>query len=130
MAQFWNQALGVHAQALNLFGQRARILASNLANAETPNYKARDINFREALSQAGASALAMQKTRAGHMDVVEGSGGKAVLYRQPTQPALDGNTVEPHVEKAEFLQNAIRYQASLQFLSNRFKGLKLAIRGE
>ncbi|HEB60064.1 MAG TPA: flagellar basal body rod protein FlgB [Gammaproteobacteria bacterium] len=130
MSQFWHQALGIHEQALNLFGRRARILASNLANAETPNYKARDIDFRQALTQASASAVPMSRTHAGHMDVMEGAGSKAVLYRQPTQASLDGNTVEPHVEKAEFLQNAIRYQASLQFLSNRFKGLKLAIRGE
>jgi len=130
MAQFWNQALGIHEQALNLFGRRARILASNLANAETPHYKARDIDFRRALARAGSDTVALRHTHAAHMDVMGGSGGGAVLYRQPTQPALDGNTVEPHVEKAEFLQNAIRYQASLHFLGRKFKGLKLAIKGE
>ena len=72
----------------------------------------------------------MRTTHAMHLGALDHMGGNEVLYRQPTQASLDGNTVEPHVEKAEYLQNAIRYQTSLQFLSSKFKGLKLAIRGE
>ncbi|GAB3375241.1 flagellar basal body rod protein FlgB [Spongiibacter taiwanensis] len=138
MAINFNKALGVHEQALYLRERRNEVLAGNIANAETPGYKARDIDFRAALGQAEGQLgmnLAVAKTRAGHMDLgpvnASANGVEAVdlKYRNPQQPSLDGNTVESHVEQAEFADNALRYQSTLQFLGSRFSSLKSIIQG-
>lgn len=128
-----DSALGIHQEALRLRARRAELLASNLANADTPNFKARDVDFKAALSQATQDMGMTQPTRthAGHMSLTSGNlpGGEA-LYRVPSQPSLDGNTVDVQAEQAAFAQNSVQYQASLQFLSSKFKGLLGAIRGE
>lgn len=124
--------LGVHPDALKVSAQRSELLAANLANADTPNYKARDIDFRAALSAANASSgVGLTATHAGHI----ATGGNAATgaelkYRVPYAPALDGNTVDAQVEQANFAENAVRYQATLTFLSSKFRGLMTAITGQ
>ncbi|MGB1914974.1 MAG: flagellar basal body rod protein FlgB, partial [Paracoccaceae bacterium] len=114
--------IGVHAQALNLRSQRNEILASNIANASTPNFKARDINFEEEL-QRQLSASSEARTNAAIQNA-------ELKFRVPTEFSLDGNTVELHVEQMEFAENVARYQATLMFLNQKLAGLKSAIKGE
>ena len=134
--------LGIYPQALALRAQRAEILAANMANADTPNYKARDLDFKAALKGAqGAMAMAqggaggLQRTQAAHIKVdsdmaASAFSGGGVMYRVPNQSSLDGNTVNAETEQAEFTRNAIQYQATLTFLNGRIKGLMTAIRGD
>jgi len=122
---------GIHEQALSIRTKRNELLASNLANADTPGYKARDIDFKAALSEANQQGAFMKKTHARHMsNGMPGLPNAELLYRVPSQPSLDGNTVDAQVEQAEFGENALRYQASLHFLDRRFKGIISALRGE
>jgi flagellar basal-body rod protein FlgB len=122
--------LGLHADAINLRSRRARLLADNLANADTPNYKARDLDFKDALSQARQnSGATMQQTHASHLPLA-GSLNAEPLYRVPQQASLDGNTVDNHVEQGKFADNAVRYQASLQILNQRITGLIRVLRSE
>lgn len=126
-------AFGVHAQALQLYGKRAEVLAANMANADTPAYKARDIDFRAALNGAMSGELAMAKTNARHIDVAAATGDAMYMqlkYRIPQQTSADGNTVDVQVEQAQFAENAIRHQASFTFLDGTIKNLLGAIRGE
>ena len=126
-------ALGIHEQALGLRAQRAELLAANLANADTPNYQARDIDFKAALTSAkaaGQGRLPLAATDAGHLQHGAGGINASLLYRNPHQASLDGNTVDTQVEQAEFAQNALHYMASLTFLSGKINGLKNAIKGE
>ncbi|MEK6788155.1 MAG: flagellar basal body rod protein FlgB [Pseudomonadota bacterium] len=136
MAINFDKALGIHEQALMLRAQRNSILATNIANADTPNYKARDIDFRAAMAsaQAGtANPVSLQATRSGHIGSESSAAlsplGAQLQYRLPQQPSLDGNTVETHVEEAAYADNAVRYQASLQFLGSKFASLKSVISG-
>ncbi|MCK7583280.1 MAG: flagellar basal body rod protein FlgB [Chromatiales bacterium] len=128
-------ALGIHPQALTVRAQRAELLAANIANADTPNYKARDIDFRATLGAALASrdqeSVRLAATHGGHLQG-EGAGlaGAELMYRVPGQPSVDGNTVDPQAEYSQFAQNAVHYQASLTFLSSRIRSLLTAIRGE
>ena len=129
-----DKAFGIHPQAVLVRGKRAEILASNLANADTPNYKARDIDFKQILRQSvdGAGQVNLRTTHPGHHSGAPKLGGIAyeLMYRQPLQPSLDGNTVDSQTEKAEFAQNAMQYQASLGFLSGKIKSLQRALKGE
>lgn len=136
MAINFDKALGIHEQALMLRTQRNSILATNIANADTPNFKARDIDFTAALAslQAGSSnTVSLQATQAGHIGADPKTAlsplGAQLQYRLPQQPSLDGNTVEAHVEEAAYADNAVRYQASLQFLGSKFATLKSVING-
>jgi flagellar basal-body rod protein FlgB len=125
--------LGIHQQTLKLREQRSELLAGNIANADTPNYKARDVKFEQMLQDSVGTQKGhkLNTTQAGHIATPDNAMGKPqVMYRVPTQPSLDGNTVETHIEQAAFGENAIKYQASLRFLDGRFKGLLSAIRGE
>ncbi|ROR34906.1 flagellar basal-body rod protein FlgB [Inmirania thermothiophila] len=122
---------GIHAKALTLRAQRAGILASNIANADTPHYKARDLDFRAALAAVEGRAVTLRRTDARHLpapDLLPTA--VALRYRVPVQPSPDGNTVDPHVERAAFADNALRYRASLQFLGGRIRTLLTAIRGQ
>lgn len=128
-----DSALGVMPEALILRGRRSELLASNLANADTPNFKARDFDFRAAMDQAYAGQVALAATHTNHIsmtDVSNGIGNAALQYRMPSQPSLDGNTVDAQVEQANFAENAVNYQATLTFLTARIKGLMGAIKGE
>lgn len=123
------QAFAPFEQALRARALRNEVLSSNIANADTPNYKARDIDFGTALREAGGR-LTLNRTSAMHRDV----GGAvntepAVKYRIPTQPTLDGNTVETDVEQAAFAENALMYRASLQFINGQIRTLRYAIKG-
>jgi flagellar basal-body rod protein FlgB len=147
MALSLDSYLGVHTQALTLEAQRTEVLAANLANADTPNYKARDIDFKAALAAAGnggaaggsagigtgAGTLAMTATQPGHLgasaDASDAALGANLKYRVPMAPALDGNTVDTQLEQAAFAENSVRYQATLTFLNARLKELMTAITG-
>ena len=119
-----------HERALNLRALRTEILSSNIANADTPNYKARDIDFATAYRQAGDNRLGLRTTRAAHLPGTTANGlGADVKYRVPVQSSLDGNTVEADVEQAQFAANTVRYRASLAFLSSQVTGLRYAIKG-
>jgi flagellar basal-body rod protein FlgB len=128
----FDNIFGIHEQALLLHGQRIGILASNLANADTPNYKARDIDFREVLANDGdATSLPLQVSEAGHISGSNGGSPAADLkFRTPYQAALDGNTVELPVEQAAFSENNVRYQASLAFINSQIAEMQLAIAGQ
>lgn len=126
--------LGVHADALKVRGQRTELLARNLANADTPGYKAQDIDFRAALAAAGGAEkpVAMRATDTQHMGTATGAADApaSLKYRTPLAPSLDGNTVDVQMEQAAFAENAVRFQATLSFLSARFRGLMTAITGQ
>lgn len=115
----FKQAIGVHADALQVRADRTRVLASNIANETTPGYKARDVDF--------ASALAAQSGAEGGLD---GGGSGDTMFRVPYHPSEDGNTVEIGVEQAAFSQNASDFQASVTFINLTLKGLAKAINGQ
>lgn len=128
--------LGVHAQALTLRSKRSELLATNLANADTPNYRARDIDFKSALAAASgqktAGGVHLSTTQSGHIGPATGNGTSTpeLKYRTPLAPSLDGNTVDPQLEQAAFAENTVRYQATLNFLNAKFRGLLTAITGQ
>lgn len=131
MAFSLDSYLGINQPALKLEAYRAQILASNLANADTPNYKARDIDFRAALSSASAGMsgnLQLTTTEPGQIEPQMQNGGYDLEYRQPYQPSLDGNTVESQVEMAAYSDNAMRYLATLRILSTKLNELRSALR--
>lgn len=124
--------LGISEPALRLESYRAQVLASNLANADTPNYKARDIDFRAALASAssGQGNLRMTVTEPGQITPQMDNGGYDLMYRQPYQPSLDGNTVENQVEMAAYSDNAMRYLATLRIISTKLNELRSAFRSQ
>ncbi len=120
MALNFDKAFGIHADALRLRSERTQLLASNLANASTPGYQARDLDFAAAMAQVGDdSGLSLAW-----------NGGSEAMYRVPNHPSRDGNTVEVGVEQALFSQNASDFQMSLTFLNMKMRGLQSAIKGE
>ena len=126
-----DKEFGIHAKALELRSRRAQVLAANLANADTPNYKAKDIDFRTALKSAAAQqGVNIRTTNSRHIGTSSPARQPEVYYREASQNTLDGNTVDSQIEQAQFMQNAIRYQATLTFLTGKVKGLMSAIRGE
>ena len=125
--------LGVHPDALKLQSKRTEVIANNLANSDTPGYKARDIDFRAAMATAGSAdaTVKLATTNAGHLSIDPTSdAGASLKYRTPLAPSLDGNTVDAQQEQAAFADNTVRYQATLTFLSARFKSLMTAITGQ
>lgn len=126
---------GIHGQALMFQSQRMGILASNIANADTPNFKARDLSFHDALrAAAGQGAvgqpLALAHDQPGQLSGTAANGGAQELYRIPDQPALDGNTVDMDRERVRFTENAVAYQTTLSFLNSRIKGINSALTGQ
>jgi flagellar basal-body rod protein FlgB len=129
-----DNALSFQQQALGLRAYRQQVLAGNIANADTPHYKARDFDFGTALEAAMAGRnegdLRVARTHPAHL---EGTGGESVprlLYRTPWQDAADGNTVEMDVERTEFADNAIRYEAGLAFITHQLKLLTAATQAQ
>ncbi len=123
-----------HQVALNLRAAKQELIASNIANADTPNYKARDIDFASALKSAmegSSEVLPLATTSTSHLGGATGGGvmGAPVLYRTPLQPSADGNTVDMDVERAQFADNALRYEASLRFISDAGKDVLTALQG-
>jgi len=127
----FSNALGVHPSAMQLRAARAEILANNLANSDTPGFKARDINFQAMLAGEVASqqSLGVARTHRGHL-ADQRSADDDLLYRNPSQPSIDGNTVDSQIEQALFARNTLNYNASFEFLNGKFTGMKGAIRGE
>ncbi|MFT4518787.1 MAG: flagellar basal-body rod protein FlgB [Halioglobus sp.] len=123
-----DKLFGLSPQALSIRAERFEVISSNLANADTPGYKARDIDFGEALARATSERALPMKGNEMHFDM--GNASDDLKYRVPSQASLDGNTVETEQEHAAFMDNAIRYQASLNFLNGRIKSAMLALRGE
>lgn len=131
MKGIMDNLFGIHATALKLRANRAELLAANIANTDTPNFKARDIDFKQALKLAAGKSGEMVTTNARHITSAGTSKmGAEIMYRTPTQPSLDGNTVDLQTERSAFLENSMMYQASLRFLNGRISGLMTAIRGE
>ena len=128
----FDNVFGIHEQALLLHGQRLGILANNLANADTPGYKARDIDFSAVLSQTqGETELPLQVTDGAHITVNNAELPPGELqYRNPYQASLDGNTVEMPIEQAAFSEDNVRSQASLNFINSQISELQLAIAGQ
>ena len=128
-----DKAMGIHETALYVRAKRSAVLSSNLANSDTPNYKARDIDFKSVLrNAAGMQASGTLKTTNSKHIQPGGHDAKTaeLLYRHPMQPSVDNNTVDAQIEKAKFAENAMQYQTSLSFLTGKIKGLTKALRGE
>lgn len=123
-------ALGVHESALLVRERRASVLAANLANADTPSYKARDLDFRAVLEAVAGQGSGLRTTQLRHIGPGGIDGGDDLLYRVPTQPTLDGNSVDAEIEMAQFARNALDFQASLTFLQGKLRGIGKALRGE
>lgn len=137
-----NQTLDFNAAALLLRSERSRVIASNIANVDTPHYKARDFNFQQALSQATGTQVneatanlgdtaPIRRTHSAHL---QGAGlnphAPTLLYRTPTQNALDANSVDLDTERANFAENSVRYEAGLRFLNGQIRTLITAINGQ
>jgi flagellar basal-body rod protein FlgB len=126
----FDHIFGIHSLALTLREKRTEILASNLANADTPGYKARDFDFQSVLQNTVVPPLRLAATQPAHylpnMDI----SGSRLMFRHSAQPSLDGNTVETHMEQMAFAENALHYQASLRFIDGKISGLMTAIKGE
>lgn len=110
--------------ALSGLARRQQVIANNIANADTPGFKARDFDFRAALETALASAAPGASAGATSM-----AGKPELLYRQPLQPSLDGNTVEMDVERAQFADNAVRYEAEIAFINAHLRNLLAVLQG-
>jgi flagellar basal-body rod protein FlgB len=122
--------LNPQGAALSLRNKRMEILGSNIANAGTPNFKARDLDFASAY-KAALNETDVATTQPLHLASLNSTASDAqTLYRVPVSPSLDGNTVELHVEQVQFAENATHYEASLQFLQDRLQTLRSALKGE
>ena len=134
-----DQMLNFHQQALRISEQRQQVLASNIANADTPNYKARDLDFKAALSSAlgpaaasgnGGNQVALETTEPGHIAGSAGSANSPALqYRTQAQGSVDGNTVNMDTERAAFAENAVYYEFNLDRISQQIKSMLAVIQG-
>ncbi|MEE1949796.1 flagellar basal body rod protein FlgB [Pseudomonas alcaligenes] len=128
-------ALGIHENALNFRAQRAEVLANNIANADTPNYKARDLDFATVLAEQsekqGGKPFGLNRTDSQHIaaDGIQ-LADPGLRYRTPFHPSIDQNSVDMQQEQANYAENAVQFQASFTFLNSKFKGLIGALRGE
>lgn len=130
MAISFDKAFGIHPQSLQIRAQNAEVIAGNIANADTPGYKAKGMDFKTALAQAASRQQSgMTRTNEKHFDV-RTELNNSVDFRIPNQADTgDGNTVDAQVERNLYLENSMHYQASLQFITGKIKGLKKAITG-
>lgn len=131
MASKLDNALSFQATALGLRAYRQEVLASNIANSDTPNYKARDFEFatalKESLAGRGESALSLATTDARHLPGTAEATPARLMYRSSVQPSVDGNTVDMDVERGQFSENAMQYEASVTFISGQIKTLLAAV---
>jgi flagellar basal-body rod protein FlgB len=139
MATALDQLFHVHQAALGARGTRSQVLASNIANADTPGFQARDLEFKDALraalgakpsAPAGAAQAGLVRTSGRHMMAASDYAtvpGTALVYRTVAQPSIDNNTVDVNVERAQFADNAMRYEASLTFINSKIKSLLTAM---
>ena len=123
-----DKALGVHAQALSVRSRRMELLGLNIANSDTPNFKAKDVDFKSVLQATASGALNV--TNKAHLPLTDSGSPDGEVYRIPYDTSFDGNTVEMNVEQAKFGQAAADYQATLNILENRIGGIRKALRGD
>ena len=124
----FNGALGIHERALGVRSQRLEVLSRNIANADTPNYKAEELDFKAMLKETSREYLSA--TNAKHYAALEEQPDDGKRFRVPFNSSFDGNTVEISVEQAQFGQAAADYQTTLNFLENRIGGIRKALKGE
>lgn len=126
--------LGFHQRALSLRAYRQQVLASNIANADTPHYKARDIDFKASLQGAMGSAggqLNLARTTSRHLASGDGApAGAKLMYRTESQSSVDGNTVDMDVERAAFAENALQYEAGITFVNQMLRHIQSALQGQ
>ncbi|MGF1702749.1 flagellar basal body rod protein FlgB [Photobacterium makurazakiensis] len=120
----FDKALGIHPHTLNLRAERAKVLAGNLANVDTPGFKSRDFDFKAAIAAVEGQIQSQHGRVSGQSD------GAQLMYRNPYNSSMDGNTVELGVEQAQYAQNAMDFESSLTFLNMKFQGLSTAIQGQ
>ena len=126
-----DNTFGIHEQSLKLHARRAEVIAGNIANADTPGFKARDFDFKTMLQREVSAPQRMATTQKGHMQMESGIVSPSEMaYRIPTQPSLDGNTVDSQIEHTVYAENAVEYQANLRFLSGKIQALRKAITGQ
>ncbi|MEG0861796.1 MAG: flagellar basal body rod protein FlgB [Pseudomonas sp.] len=135
MSISFDKALGIHEKALGFRAQRAEVLANNIANADTPNYKARDMDFASVLAaqaeKTSKGHFSLDRTNSRHIEAEGLSvGDESLQYRTPMQPSIDQNTVDAQLEQSSYAENAVGFQASFTLLNSKFKGLVSALRGE
>jgi flagellar basal-body rod protein FlgB len=120
-----------YQDAANLRAHRQQLVASNIANADTPRYKARDIDFNTALQGAlSGGSITLATSASGHIAPATGASGSApLLYRSEVQGSVDGNTVDMDVERSQFADNAIHYEATLTFITNQIRMMQAVIQG-
>ena len=123
-----DNAFSLHEKALGVRSQRMEVLSRNIANADTPNFKAQDIDFRQVLKDTQDTT--MRTTDSAHIPVGDIANGSGLKYRTPFNVAFDGNTVELPVEQAKYGQYAADYQTTLSILENRISGIRKALRGD
>jgi flagellar basal-body rod protein FlgB len=131
MSNILDNMFGLSSQALDVWQRRSEVIASNIANADTPNYQARDVDFRQVLQQASGGAtptLSLSAPTSGQLSA-PGESADNLKYRVPLQPSMDGNTVDAQVEQSAFASNMVHYQASLSFINSTIQQLRLAING-
>ncbi|MDP7591938.1 MAG: flagellar basal body rod protein FlgB [Litorilituus sp.] len=130
MAIGFDKGFELHAQGMQIRAQRAEVIAGNIANADTPGYKAKGMDFQKAMQQAShQQQMGMSRTNAKHFDVRTELNNK-VDFRTPNQPDTgDGNTVDVQVERNLYLENSVEYQAGVQFLNGKIKALQKVIKG-
>lgn len=131
MSAGWNNILGIHPDALNVHSKRAKILANNIANQDTPNFKARDVDFKSILKGISDDSKNVDtlKTSSGNHINKKDITADDLKFRQGLQPSVDGNTVDGQLEQAEYAENSIRYMANLEFLNGKINKIMLAIKG-
>ena len=135
MSISFDRALGIHEKALGFRTQRAEVLANNIANADTPNYKARDLQFANVLAEQSAQSqrgpVSLNRTNSQHIPADGVMGGDASLeYRNPMHSSIDQNTVDLQIEQSNYAENSVQFQASFTLLNSKFKGLVSALRGD
>jgi flagellar basal-body rod protein FlgB len=133
-----DKMLGLNQAAVKIHSRRSEVLAGNLANVDTPGFKARDIDFKTALQRVkgNMNTATLKTTNPRHLGISGNSTGHIddllgeMKYRVPSQPSLDGNTVDSLAEKSAFMENALLYQTNLKFLNGKIKNIKRSLKGE
>ena len=126
--KLFENPFGIHEQAIAVRNKRMELIAANIANADTPHFKARDLDFKKILAASDPAPMAATNVR--HFGTGETENPNGLVYRVPYNSSVDGNTVEISVEQAQYGQAAADYQATLQFLESRVGGIRRALRGE